>query len=244
MKHDAVNHPAHYTSHPSGVEAIEITEHYNFCVGNAIKYLWRNGLKSDEGSSSVKDLKKAVWYINREISNIEKGTYNGKNKQEQTKSMAQGGGIPPRATVGEGWKADSPSGQTITFLHADGSRTKLPSSQPFDAGSVLRNSPSLSATTGFGELDYYKYRGLETRCISALSTSQLAALTTTDLQYHTTGYITSSGGCSASGGPVLSPFTLTTPPNTTYNTGTVMEGKKNLDWHIAIDNIMKKEFDK
>lgn len=70
--HDAVNHPKHYTSHPSGVECITITEHYNFCVGNAIKYLWRNGLKDDEGSSSVKDLKKAVWYINREIENLEK----------------------------------------------------------------------------------------------------------------------------------------------------------------------------
>lgn len=70
--HDAVNHPKHYTSHPSGVECITITEHYNFCVGNAIKYLWRNGLKDDEGSSSVKDLKKAIWYINREIENLEK----------------------------------------------------------------------------------------------------------------------------------------------------------------------------
>lgn len=71
-QHDAVNHPKHYTSHPSGVECITITEHYNFCVGNAIKYLWRNGLKADEGSSSVKDLKKAIWYINREIENLEK----------------------------------------------------------------------------------------------------------------------------------------------------------------------------
>lgn len=72
IQHDAVNHPKHYTSHPSGVECITITEHYNFCVGNAIKYLWRNGLKADEGSSSVKDLKKAIWYINREIENLEK----------------------------------------------------------------------------------------------------------------------------------------------------------------------------
>src|SRR5581483_2936486 len=38
---DMVNHPPHYTSHPSGVECIQVTEHMNFCLGNAIKYLWR-----------------------------------------------------------------------------------------------------------------------------------------------------------------------------------------------------------
>lgn len=64
---DVVNHPSHYTSHPSGVECIEITEHYNFCIGNAIKYLWRSGLK--EGNSNIQDLKKAMWYIQREIDN-------------------------------------------------------------------------------------------------------------------------------------------------------------------------------
>lgn len=62
---DAVNHPKHYTSHPSGIECIRVTEHFNFCVGNAIKYLWRNGLK--DGNSNVQDLQKAIWYINREI---------------------------------------------------------------------------------------------------------------------------------------------------------------------------------
>ena len=40
---DNVNHPKHYTSHASGVECIEITEHYNFCVGNAIKYSSNGG---------------------------------------------------------------------------------------------------------------------------------------------------------------------------------------------------------
>jgi hypothetical protein len=69
MKHDPVNHPVHYTQHPSGVECIEITEHMNFNIGNAIKYLWRHGLKS--WSSSQEDLKKAVFYINREIARTE-----------------------------------------------------------------------------------------------------------------------------------------------------------------------------
>ena len=65
-KKDKIN-PNHYKSHPSGVECIQITEHYNFCVGNAIKYLWRNGQK--EGETNIDDLKKAIWYIEREIKN-------------------------------------------------------------------------------------------------------------------------------------------------------------------------------
>lgn len=61
---DNVNHPKHYNNHPSGVECIRITEHMNFCLGNAIKYIWRADLKHD---NSVEDLRKAVWYIQREI---------------------------------------------------------------------------------------------------------------------------------------------------------------------------------
>ena len=61
LKHDAVSHPSHYTSHPSGVECIQITRHYNFNIGNAIKYLWRNGLKDED--AQIQDLEKAIWYI-------------------------------------------------------------------------------------------------------------------------------------------------------------------------------------
>lgn len=60
---DPVNRPKHYTEHPSGVECIQITEHMNFCLGNAVKYIWRADLKRD----AIEDLKKAVFYINREI---------------------------------------------------------------------------------------------------------------------------------------------------------------------------------
>ena len=60
---DPVNHPAHYTGHPSGVECITVTEHMNFCLGNAMKYIWRAGEKGD----ALEDLKKARWYIDREI---------------------------------------------------------------------------------------------------------------------------------------------------------------------------------
>lgn len=69
VPHDPVNHPSHYTSHPSGVECIQITEHMGFNIGNTIKYLWRAGLKSD---NPVEDLRKAAWYITREISRLEK----------------------------------------------------------------------------------------------------------------------------------------------------------------------------
>lgn len=60
---DNVNHPKHYTSHPSGIEVIQITEHMNFCLGNAVKYILRADLKNN----AIEDLKKAVWYLNREI---------------------------------------------------------------------------------------------------------------------------------------------------------------------------------
>lgn len=66
MSHDPVNHPQHYTGHPSGVECIQITEHMNFCRGNAVKYIWRAGEKGD----AVQDLEKAVWYIQREIARL------------------------------------------------------------------------------------------------------------------------------------------------------------------------------
>lgn len=66
--HDPVNHPKHYTEHPSGVECIQITEHMGFCLGNAIKYIWRADLKND----AIEDLKKARWYIEREIKRREK----------------------------------------------------------------------------------------------------------------------------------------------------------------------------
>ena len=60
---DNVNHPKHYTAHPSGVECIEITEHMGFNLGNAIKYIWRADLKEN----TIEDLQKAKWYVEREI---------------------------------------------------------------------------------------------------------------------------------------------------------------------------------
>ena len=74
QKTDSVNHPAHYNSHPSGIECIEIARHHNFNIGNTIKYIWRAGLKSEEGmedtDKQVEDLNKAIWYIKDEIKRI------------------------------------------------------------------------------------------------------------------------------------------------------------------------------
>lgn len=61
---DNVNNPKHYTGHPSGVECIQITEHMGFNLGNAMKYIWRADLKND----AIEDLRKSIWYIDREIS--------------------------------------------------------------------------------------------------------------------------------------------------------------------------------
>jgi len=58
-----LTNPDHYRQHPAQIECIQVTEHMNFCLGNAVKYIWRAGLKGD----AVDDLKKARWYIEREI---------------------------------------------------------------------------------------------------------------------------------------------------------------------------------
>lgn len=59
---DLVNHPPHYSAHPSGVEVIELTEHLPFCLGNAVKYVLRHRHKGNP----VQDLEKALWYLNRQ----------------------------------------------------------------------------------------------------------------------------------------------------------------------------------
>jgi hypothetical protein len=60
---DPVNHPPHYCAHASGIECIQVTQHMNFCLGNAVKYIWR----ADEKGKAVEDLKKAIWYLQKEI---------------------------------------------------------------------------------------------------------------------------------------------------------------------------------
>lgn len=67
-KQEAVDHPKHYNAHPSGIECIDVVEHMGFNLGNAMKYIWR----CDEKRDAIEDLKKARWYIDREIQKREK----------------------------------------------------------------------------------------------------------------------------------------------------------------------------
>lgn len=64
---DNINHPKHYNAHPSGVECITIAEHMGFNLGNVMKYIFRN-----EHKNGLEDLRKAAWYLNREIAKREK----------------------------------------------------------------------------------------------------------------------------------------------------------------------------
>lgn len=64
---EGIDHPAHYNKHPSGVECIDVVEHMGFNTGNAIKYIWR----ADEKGNDLQDLKKALWYVQREIAKRE-----------------------------------------------------------------------------------------------------------------------------------------------------------------------------
>ena len=71
MKKDNINHPSHYTSHPSGIECIDIAEHHDFCIGNAIKYLWRAGLKSEDGiSKKEKQVEDIILLIEKNIGSM------------------------------------------------------------------------------------------------------------------------------------------------------------------------------
>ncbi|MFD7552995.1 DUF3310 domain-containing protein [Streptomyces sp. NPDC059835] len=66
----AVDHPSHYTWLPNGLEVIDLTENLNFSRGNAVKYLCRAGRK--DAATELEDLKKARWYIDREIHRLSK----------------------------------------------------------------------------------------------------------------------------------------------------------------------------
>jgi hypothetical protein len=83
---DMVNHPPHYKAHPSGVECIQIVEHMGFCLGNAVKYIWRADLKGN----AVEDLKKARFYLDREISLREA------RQVQQPSSTSEGRSSPDR----------------------------------------------------------------------------------------------------------------------------------------------------
>lgn len=99
VSNDPVNHPKHYTAHPSGVECIQITEHMGFNLGNAMKYVWRADLKND----AIEDMKKASWYIQREIDKRER-------EAKKEASNLTGG-----SWTTQGLDPTTLSGSTVTF---------------------------------------------------------------------------------------------------------------------------------
>ena len=68
--------PLHYKSHPSGIEAIEITQHEDFLIGNVFKYLLRRKFKGQE----LTDVRKALWYLQKEEERLTKEQGDGKAK--------------------------------------------------------------------------------------------------------------------------------------------------------------------
>ena len=77
QKIDNVNHPPHYTwlKDKCGIEVIDITRHMDFDLGNVVKYVLRQGLKSEEGMSNkekaIEKKKKARWYLDDKIKILE-----------------------------------------------------------------------------------------------------------------------------------------------------------------------------
>lgn len=87
MSNDQINRPSHYTSHPSGIEAIVIAERLNFCLGNAFKYLFRCSHKGN----ALEDLKKAEWYLNHELnSRVDRWWYRFLNSDTQAYGIVIG----------------------------------------------------------------------------------------------------------------------------------------------------------
>ena len=80
---DSIN-PDHYKAY-DGIEVIQLTEHLNFCRGNAVKYIARAGLK--DPLKEVEDLEKAKWYIERELARLE--AKNEKRRAEVKEQIAR-----------------------------------------------------------------------------------------------------------------------------------------------------------
>lgn len=71
---EQVNNPEHYGGVNNPYEAIKVIEAWNlgFCLGNTLKYIARFGKKQNKENDLIQDLKKARWYLDREIQKLEK----------------------------------------------------------------------------------------------------------------------------------------------------------------------------
>lgn len=105
---DIINHPPHYAEgFSNGAEVIDITENLNFNRGNAVKYIARAGKKNPD--TEVEDLRKAVWYLNRELSRL--------GHTEAANELGDFGAVPRPARVWDDW-AYVPEG--VTYKGTDG----------------------------------------------------------------------------------------------------------------------------
>lgn len=77
QSNDPVNHPNHYTwlKDQCGIEAIDLCRLFDFNIGNALKYILRAGHKKDAVISTkekqIEDLRKAIWYLEDKIKQLE-----------------------------------------------------------------------------------------------------------------------------------------------------------------------------
>ena len=95
---DQKTNPDHYRL-PSGLEAYDVTQHFDFTTGNCIKYLWRAGRK--EGESSLDDLRKVRWYLNQLI---EREELNDAGSKSETGSIVDNVHLcPPSLHCDGGW---------------------------------------------------------------------------------------------------------------------------------------------
>jgi hypothetical protein len=83
---DLINHPYHYTWHPSGVECKDIIQEFSYNIGSAMGYLWRHEYKN-----GVQDLKKAIQHIQFEIERLEKEKQQEVNYTNNSYSVKAGG---------------------------------------------------------------------------------------------------------------------------------------------------------
>ena len=73
VKYDSVNHPSYYCD--GGIETIDFIEAKNLCyhLASAVKYISRAGKKNPD--TEIEDLRKAAWYINRRIQQLEEARH-------------------------------------------------------------------------------------------------------------------------------------------------------------------------
>jgi len=124
---DPVNNPSHYTSHPSGVEAIEITRHMGYNLGNVMKYIWRADLKNE----AIQDLEKARFYLSDEIAKLKLSDEIAKLKQVEStqpkrriwisdEEKAQGGWHPGDSLADGVWTEEDEQRRRIRKSKAAG----------------------------------------------------------------------------------------------------------------------------